>query len=50
MVPGSAFGINKLITLRYSYVDIYDIDINTATYNDSKIIKLLDILVKFLDK
>ena len=47
-VSGSAFGIKKQLILRYSYVDIKDIDVENDKCDYSNIVKGLEVLHDWL--
>ena len=49
MVAGQNFGIEEHLTLRYSYIDINNIDLEDKTYNLEKINLLLYVLCEWLE-
>ena len=48
MVAGENFGIEEHLILRYSYIDLKDIDIEEMTYNIDNIGMLLMVLKGWL--
>ena len=49
-IPGSVFGINEPYIVRYSVVDIKDIDHEIGIFNDEKIDDLIDTLLAWILK
>ena len=48
-VSGSVFGIKKSYVIRYSFVDISNINVDNKTYDISNIKKCIQVLDNFLN-